>query len=59
MSHLPLSLMNRLNKTQSVIFKLGCCVSKGSLSDYSYCLNQVTFRRAHVCLESLMGWVMY
>ena len=38
MSHLPLSL--------SLLFSnFGCCVSKGSLSDYSYCLNQVTFRR--------------
>ena len=31
MSHLPLSLMNRLNKTESAVSNFGCCISKGSL----------------------------
>ena len=30
MSLLPLSLMNRLNKTESAVFIFGCFISKGS-----------------------------
>lgn len=30
MSHLPLSLMNRLNYTKSAVFNFRCCISKGS-----------------------------
>ena len=30
MSHLPLSLMNRLNQTESAILNFGCCIFEGS-----------------------------